>query len=89
MRFPDALTLRRRTAADEYGNPGQGLLGPPEPLQGFLATPERLLLPPRAVLAPGDEVTLGSRRFAVAEVNAARSPSKTVLVVATVKEIPT
>jgi hypothetical protein len=89
MKFPDLLAVRHRSTVDEYGNPGKGALGAPEPVQGFLVTSEKLLLPPRAPVTRGDEVELDGRRFEVAQVEAARSPSKTVLQIATVKELPT
>ncbi|WP_229398181.1 hypothetical protein [Micromonospora okii] len=80
MRFPDAVTVLRQLAADEYGNPGTG--GPFVPvavLAGFRAG-DAVYLAPGANIQRGDRLTIGPDTFDVeGDPRRLRSPSREVL----------
>lgn len=87
MKYPDAVTLLKPRGPDEYGNPGRSWDSPTSTQTvGFLAKPTELLLPPDADLVTGDRVRVGTRTYE-ATVTPARSPARTVLLIATLVEI--
>lgn len=89
MRFPDQTTISRSTGPDEYANPASDPdVAEDTELLGFLVTPELLLLPAEAVIAPRDRVRCRGRLYVAREVTEVRSPAKTVIWTVRVEEIP-
>lgn len=89
MNLPDSVTILQARRRDEYANPGGSFEDPARAaVKGFLVKPDTLLLPPTAVLRKGDRLETRGRLYEALEVVEVRSPAKTVLWTATVKEIP-
>ncbi|MEV1157730.1 hypothetical protein AB0J27_20260 [Micromonospora chokoriensis] len=86
MRYPDALTILRPSGPDAYGNPGTSWESPEEiPARGFLAG-DACYLPPTTDVRRGDRLRLGTDVYDVeGDPQPARSPSRTVLIVCSVK----
>ena len=89
MRFPDSVTIRRSTGPDEYANPASdpGAVAETSTV-GFWVTEDSILLPPDTVFARRDRIVCRGRLLEVAEAEEVRSPAKTVLWIANVKEVP-
>ena len=83
MIFPDAVTVLRSTAADEYGNPAASWAAPSElPARAFVpGSRERALFPLGTDLRVGDRLRLADGTVHdVLEPTTVRSPSRPVLV---------
>lgn len=96
MRYPDAVTILRASGADEYGNPYRDWTTPTETaakafvVQSSRATFDGPVSTAKAFLPPDTDVHDGDRlrmvdgtEFDVVLPMPVRSPSKTILVAAT------
>ena len=96
MRFPDAVTILRASGADEYGNPARDWTTPTEiAAKAFVVLSSRstangpvpvakAFLPPDTDVHDGDRLVMADGvAFDVALPMPVRSPSKTILISAT------
>lgn len=89
MRFPDAVTISRSTGPDEYANPASDpAVAEDVTIDGFLVTPELLLLPAEAVISKRDRVRCRGKLYVAREVDEVRSPAKTVIWTVRVERVP-
>jgi len=88
MRYPDELTLRRATGEDAYGNPASSWDEPTLiPTRAFI-TGGQAYLPADTDIQHGDRFTFRGRVWEVdGRPNLLRSPSRDVLIIATLKRI--
>jgi hypothetical protein len=80
VRFPDSVTVLRRAAADEYGNPGTSWTAPTATtVPGFLSG-SSCFMPPDADVRDGDRLQLGTVVYDVTEIPlVVRSPARAVV----------
>lgn len=80
MRFPDAVTILRASAADEYGNPGADWSDPSEIAATAFVSGDRsrAMFPATTDVRTGDRLRWGSDTYDLPEVSEARSPSRVV-----------
>lgn len=84
MRFPDAVTLKRRAATDVYGNPNTSWASPTSKSARALvmfqsANEATAYFPAGTDVATGDRLYLAGRPFEVVDSRRLRSPSRELL----------
>jgi hypothetical protein len=93
VRFPDSVTLLRASGADEYGNAAASWEAPtPTTAQAFVIGGSKTG-GPKAYLPTGSDAREGDRLlwrggvYSVEAVKAARSPSRDVLVIVSLRRV--
>lgn len=88
MRFPDEVKIVHPTGTDAYGNSLAASFDSSSSSSspGFLVSDSLLLLPATAKASSGDRFVVNGRTF-TGYVAPARSPSRTVMLLVTIKEV--